>query len=53
MPFCLRFSRNRSEMLRDEFGAAFVQAVHGIARRNRLYGVDEAAFQQVADAVGA
>ncbi len=29
-----------------------MQAVHGIARRHRLHGVDEAALQQVAYAVG-
>ena len=37
--------------VRDELGAALVQAVHGVTRRHGLHGVDETAFEQIANAV--
>ena len=36
----------------DEFGAVLMQAVHRMARGDRLHRVDEAALEQVAQAVG-
>ena len=38
-------------MLRDEFSAAFVQAVHCMACCNGLHCVDEAALEQVTNTV--
>ena len=37
--------------IRDKLGAPLVQAVHGMTRRHCLHGVDETAFEQIANAV--
>ena len=38
--------------LGDELGALFVQRVHLLGRRNRLYRINETAFHHVANALG-
>ena len=52
MPFWLEILAQQVGDVAHEIGAVLMQRIHGVAGRDRMDRVDEAAFQQIAHAVG-